>query len=193
MSWLFAQPFFFQAQIKGNIKAPRHWLLWGEFTGGRWIPRTKDQQRGKCFHLVMVRSRESRNVVFVWIFCSLWNLTISVNGTSVKFQSGWTILNTISRFRGFARSYDEALYVIWKRYRIALTKPLLIEKCCFWFEELIKNNNETSAMVVLICWIHLNALTKKTRNQMTIFNKMTIFVFNSNPKEIIVYAIVLTL
>ena len=28
----------FKAQIKENIKAPRHWPLWGEFTGGRWIP-----------------------------------------------------------------------------------------------------------------------------------------------------------
>ena len=43
---------FIQAQIKENIKAPRHWLLWGEFTGDRWIPRTKRQQRGKCFHLM---------------------------------------------------------------------------------------------------------------------------------------------
>ena len=30
---------FIQAQIKENIKAPRHWTLWGEFTGDRWIPR----------------------------------------------------------------------------------------------------------------------------------------------------------
>ena len=29
-----------------NIKAPRHWPLWGEFTGDRWIPRTKGQWRG---------------------------------------------------------------------------------------------------------------------------------------------------
>ena len=27
-----------QAQIKENIKAPRHWPLWGEFTGD--LPRT---------------------------------------------------------------------------------------------------------------------------------------------------------
>ena len=27
-----------QAQIKENIKAPRHWPLWGEFNGDRWIP-----------------------------------------------------------------------------------------------------------------------------------------------------------
>ena len=34
---------FIQAQIKENIKALRHWPLWGEFTGDRWIPHTKDQ------------------------------------------------------------------------------------------------------------------------------------------------------
>ena len=51
MSWLFAQPFV-QAQIQENIKAPRHLFLCGKSTGGRWIPRTKGQQRGKCFHLV---------------------------------------------------------------------------------------------------------------------------------------------
>ena len=41
-SRLFTQPFI-QAEIKENIKAPRHWPLWGEFTGDRWIPRTKGQ------------------------------------------------------------------------------------------------------------------------------------------------------
>ena len=34
---------FIQAQIKENIKAPRHWALCGEFTGDRWIPRTNGQ------------------------------------------------------------------------------------------------------------------------------------------------------
>ena len=29
----------FKAQIKENIKAPRHWSLWWEFTGDRWIQR----------------------------------------------------------------------------------------------------------------------------------------------------------
>ena len=33
----------FEAQIKENIKAPRHWPLCGEFTRDRWIPRTKGQ------------------------------------------------------------------------------------------------------------------------------------------------------
>ena len=39
---LFTQPFI-QAQIKENIKAPRHWPLCGEFTGDRWIPGTIGQ------------------------------------------------------------------------------------------------------------------------------------------------------
>ena len=28
---------------KKNTKAPRHWPLWGEFTGDRWITQTKGQ------------------------------------------------------------------------------------------------------------------------------------------------------
>ena len=31
----------FKAQIKENIKVPRHWPLGLEFTGGRWIPGKK--------------------------------------------------------------------------------------------------------------------------------------------------------
>ena len=34
------QPFI---QTKENIKTPRHWPLYGEFTGNRWIPRTNGQ------------------------------------------------------------------------------------------------------------------------------------------------------
>ena len=42
VSPLFTQSFI-RAQIKENIKAPRHWPLCGEFTGDRWIPRTNGQ------------------------------------------------------------------------------------------------------------------------------------------------------
>ena len=47
-SRLFSQPFI-QAQIKENIKAPRHWPLWGEFTGARWIPQHKWPVTQKMF------------------------------------------------------------------------------------------------------------------------------------------------
>ena len=41
-SRLFTQ-LFIQVQIKENVKAPHHWTLCGEFTGDRWILRTKGQ------------------------------------------------------------------------------------------------------------------------------------------------------
>ena len=60
---MFTQPFI-QAQIKENIQALRHWPLWGEFTGDRWIPHTKGQKRRNCFHL-MTASWESPSVTQV--------------------------------------------------------------------------------------------------------------------------------
>ena len=33
----------FWRRSKKNIKAPRHWPLWGEFTGDLWIPHRKGQ------------------------------------------------------------------------------------------------------------------------------------------------------
>ena len=38
---LFAK-LFVQAQIKENIKVPRHWALLGEFTGDRWTPLKRE-------------------------------------------------------------------------------------------------------------------------------------------------------
>ena len=40
---------FVRAQIKENITAPRHWLSWGESTGGRWIPIPKGPVKWKMF------------------------------------------------------------------------------------------------------------------------------------------------
>ena len=40
---IFFDQAFIKVQIKENIKAPRHWPLCAEFTGDRWILRTKDQ------------------------------------------------------------------------------------------------------------------------------------------------------
>ena len=75
-SRLFTQPFI-RAQIKENIKAPRHWPLCGEFTGDRWIPRTNGQLRGKCFHL-MTSSWST------WLLWNVWHQFV----TRVQ-QTGW--------------------------------------------------------------------------------------------------------
>ena len=40
---VYSPVYMIQAHIKQNTKAMRHWPLWGEFTGDRWIPRTEDQ------------------------------------------------------------------------------------------------------------------------------------------------------
>ena len=50
---------------KKNIKAPRHWLLRGEFTGRRWILLTKGQYCGKCFHLITSSWRNRAHLQFI--------------------------------------------------------------------------------------------------------------------------------
>ena len=40
---------FIQVQIKENVKVPRQWHLWGEFTGDRWSPRIKGPVTRKMF------------------------------------------------------------------------------------------------------------------------------------------------
>ena len=42
----------YSGAVQRKYQAPRHWPLWVEFNGDRWIPQTKDEQRGKCFHLM---------------------------------------------------------------------------------------------------------------------------------------------
>ena len=57
-SRLFIQPLV-QTQIKENIKTPRHWPLFGEFTGHRWIPRTKSSNAENvsiCWRHLVIKS-----------------------------------------------------------------------------------------------------------------------------------------
>ena len=78
-----------KAQIKENVKAPRHWPLCGDFSGDRWIPRTNGQQRGKCSiwwrHYGKYRSWSTMEIVeypkltiacyqIRCEFCPLWKL-----------------------------------------------------------------------------------------------------------------------
>ena len=45
-------------------KPQRHRPLWGEFTSDRWIPLTKGQRRGKCFHLMTSSQRAKGTCIF---------------------------------------------------------------------------------------------------------------------------------
>ena len=84
---------FLQAQIKENINAPRHWPLWGESIGHRWIPLTKSQQRGKCFHL---RWRHHGPIRSSW-YLAFW----------AKSEVDWSA-KTCLRFR--AKEFMTVLY-----------------------------------------------------------------------------------
>ena len=50
-----------------NIKAQRHWTLWGESTGHRWIPLTKGQLRGKMLPF------DDAIMVFFLVGCAVRN------------------------------------------------------------------------------------------------------------------------
>ena len=69
----FTQPFV-QAHIKEHIIAPRHWPLCGEFTGDRWIPRTKASNAEN----VSIWWRHNGNKVFQkhLSHCPRWSITI---------------------------------------------------------------------------------------------------------------------
>ena len=58
---------FFQAQIKENIKYPRYWPLWGEFTDDRWIPpqRTSNAENVSIWwrHHVCVHHKHKRGLL----------------------------------------------------------------------------------------------------------------------------------
>ena len=47
---------------------PRHWPLWGEFTGARWIPRTKDSDAGNVsiWYVIMKPLQLIRRSVTSW-------------------------------------------------------------------------------------------------------------------------------
>ena len=75
-SQLFTQAFI-QTQMKENIKAPRRWPLWGEFTAHR-IHRSsvtsphKGPASGKCFHLMTsswIFTIISSTIIFYDLYC----------------------------------------------------------------------------------------------------------------------------
>ena len=71
---------FIQTQIKENTKAPRHWPLCGEFTGHQWIPHTKGQLRGKCFHLMTSSWGNPFQIFIQWLITTQCTAGIILSG-----------------------------------------------------------------------------------------------------------------
>ena len=63
-SRLFAQSFI-QAQIKQKHQSSASLAFVGELTGDPWIPHTKGQWRGKCFHLMTSSCSVSKVISFM--------------------------------------------------------------------------------------------------------------------------------
>ena len=62
---------FIQGHIRESIKAPRHWPLCGEFTGDRWIPRTKGRDK---FDAILWRQFQMHSLEWKYINFD-WNFT----------------------------------------------------------------------------------------------------------------------
>ena len=58
-------------------QTPRHWPLWWEFTGDRWIPRRKGLLRGKYFHL-MTSSWAICWLYWTRIIVARWSLCVII-------------------------------------------------------------------------------------------------------------------
>ena len=73
----------FKAQIKENIKAPRHWPLWGEFTGDRWI----SQAEGCEFNTIIYQNKISQAHVsrLMVVKCQYLNQKAMSQTVSVKW------------------------------------------------------------------------------------------------------------
>ena len=72
----------FKAQIKKNIRAPRHWPFCGEFTGDQWIPCTKGQLCGKCLLLAVCSITKSwwhHDMDMLSILLAIWSLVNSLH------------------------------------------------------------------------------------------------------------------
>ena len=80
---------YIQAQLKENIKAPRHWPLCVEFTGDRWFHRTKGQWRGKGFHLLTSSwTQETSNSVWL-LLCNRKPSRISTIASDYVTMDTW--------------------------------------------------------------------------------------------------------
>ena len=108
-SRLFTQPFI-QVHIKENIKAPRHWPLWGEFTGDRWIPAQ--------------RANNAENVSIWWRHVWVWWRAV---------DSQLFILSLLSQKYSWIFYIKKSVHGSSKRTDCALDETSLLARSAFSF------------------------------------------------------------
>ena len=108
------------------MKAPRHWPLWGESIGHRWIPFTMGQQRGKCFHLMTSSCRRIKQVTFAKSkrFCTNEASVTTVLGSAFYLISQITLEQPrpIIKYVAYRRLFSLAM--------TAVTWPEIIDRKC---------------------------------------------------------------
>ena len=127
-----------------KIKAPCHWLLWREFTGDRWNPRTQGQWRGKCFHL-MTSSWKANKVLEVTPWALLPHHYVTKGIVSLKCPS---------------RSRATELVILYLRPIIHICVLLLISRYLkilhpFQYERLVTHGR----IIVAICLIWISTVS----------------------------------
>ena len=73
---------FIQTPIKENIKAPRHWPLCREFTGGRWIPA----QMASNAENVSIWWRHHENFGLIWVLLILLVISYSADTFNISMK-----------------------------------------------------------------------------------------------------------
>ena len=169
-SRLFAQPFI-QVQIKENIKDPCYRSLWGESTGDLWIPLTKDQLRGKCFHLMTSSCTiiifNSSSPVYVYKCMKI----VSIGPLGINFSESINIQDTSLNKK----------HLEWRLKNIVLFVNVLM---CW---EILTSTFAINSLE----YFHNNSLLKRLRHifYTPIFSRIshTLHTVNLRPLEVLVY------
>ena len=84
---------FVQTNNKETSKVSVIVPLWGKSTSDRWIPCTKGQSRGKCFHLMTPQYLMMLNLNFQFVTC--WRLwaTYLIASAMVTSEKAWVMNN----------------------------------------------------------------------------------------------------
>ena len=71
----------YSAADQRNIKAPRHWPLWGEFTGDRWKKRASDAENVSfwwCHHIQIITKLTSFSMIWYRLISPISSRIISL-------------------------------------------------------------------------------------------------------------------
>ena len=165
-----------QTQIKESIKAPRHWPLWGEFTGDRWIPHTKGQYRGKCFHL-MTSSCICHQISMMWFV---------IHFTKDWWADSWNLVKCKSSSNDqiglqFCTYYDSKATAAWTKFRsnVIIICHVRAQNLDYELTNSVRNGSLvpgwkslTRQDIYLICSTHIPLLSKQKVHEHILSNTL---------------------